>query len=533
MQRRVNRRPVISERAARSITSTATIPAPTLGLNAIDNLVTMPAAAAIRLTNFVAKPYGCECRKGSKKFVENLPSTVDSLMVYNAGSELGSRLFAASFDSIYDATETTSAPVAVRSGFGNAKWESVNFSTPGGRYMLAVNGNDPAQLFDGTTWTGFTTVASPSAPGQVSGIDTQLWSNITHYKLRVWAVERNSLKAWYLPINSVGGTATSFDFGAYTRKGGHLVALTSWSIDSGKGLDDVFVAVTSEGEILIYEGIDPSSSDTWQLRGIWEVAPPASKRCFMKYGPEVLYLSRDGVSVLSRYLDSDGIDVSAGLSVPIRQLINEAVEKNRLYHGFELIQHTPENVVIVNVPGSTASTQYVFNTITRAWSKFSGWNAQCFAVFKGDLYFGGRNAVLQAFTGYRDEADANGLNGKMYQAEAQQSFNYFDEPGVKKHFRMVRLTATTDVTPKMQVGVNADFDFGIKPTPMTSAAVAASTWNNGLWNAAIWGRESSTIKQWHTTYAVGYAASLTVIINVTGKITWTSSDWIIEAGAAV
>lgn len=528
---RITQRPITRTNTTRNTEST-TIPAPTLGLNSISNLVEMPATSAITLKNFIVRPYGCETRAGSKKHATAITGTVESLMVYAAGSQSGSRLFAAANGSIYDVT-TTGTPSIVKTELALSKFESVNFSTPGGRYMIAVNGVDAALLFDGTSWTDFTTVASPSAPGQVSGVDTTLWSNITHYKLRVWAVERNSLKAWYLPINSVGGAATSFDFGAYTRKGGHLVALASWSKDAGKGLDDYFVAVTSEGEMLVYEGTDPASSDSWRLVGIWEVEPPASTRCFIKYGPELLYLSGSGVNVFSKYIASDGIDTNSALSAPIKQILSEESARFSNYFGWEMVYFPTENVVLVNVPSNTTSTQYVFNTITRAWSSFVGWDAKCFAVFNGSLFFGENGGVKQAFAGYSDNAETNGLGGIQYEASAQQAFNYFETPGIKKHFKLVRLTATATVAPLVSIGVNADFDFGIGATSSSQASAGYSAWNSALWNSALWSRESGTIKNWHTTHAIGFAASLTVVVRVTGKVTWASTDWIFEKGGSL
>lgn len=530
---RLKRRPIITAQDQKALAVTTTVAAPVLGLNSIDNLVSMPPNSAITLNNFVVRPFGCEVRKGSRKYATGITGNTESLLTYNANSESGSKMFACANNAIYDITASGAIGAAVVTAMNSNKWEHVNFSTAGGRWMIAVNGVDAPRLYNGTTWSAFSEVATPANPGEVFGVDPAKWTNVTHFKLRVWAVEKDSSKAWYLPINSVGGTATVFDFGSYTRKGGHLVAITSWSIDAGKGLDDYLVAVTSEGEVLVYEGTDPSSSATFKLVGIWEVAKPIGKRCFMKYAGEVLYLSEDGVTVLQKYLNSDGIDVNTALSVPIRQILTEQVAENKALFGWQLIHLPKESVVILNVPRAAGSTQYVFNTITRAWSQFTGWDVKCFAVFKGELYYGSANTVLRGFDGYTDAADTSGLNGAMYQATAQQAFNYFEKPGQKKHFKMVRITATSTVSPAVAIGVNADFDFGIQPTSMSQAAIGSSIWATSVWNAATWSRESGTIKKWSTISAIGYAASLTLVINVSGKITWTATDWLLEPGGII
>jgi hypothetical protein len=36
-------------------------------------------------------------------------------------------------------------------------------------------------------------------------------SNITLFKNRIWFIEKNTLKAWYLPTSSIGGAAQYID----------------------------------------------------------------------------------------------------------------------------------------------------------------------------------------------------------------------------------------------------------------------------------------------------------------------------------
>lgn len=531
MTRRV-RRPVTLGTTTKN-TDKATIPAPTMGLNSVDNLVSMPPTCALTLTNFIVRPFGCEVRKGFVNYATNILDEVETLLVYNSTATTGSKMFACAGSKIFNVTDTTIAPEAVVTGLTNAQWESVNFATPGGKFLVAVNGNDASYLYDGSTWTPFTTVTSPLGPGQISGCDASTWTNVTHFKLRIWAVERSSTRAWYLPINSVGGAAVQFDFGPYLKKGGSIVALTSWSIDAGTGNDDLLVAVSSEGEILIYEGTDPSSSTTWKLVGVWEVAAPLGKRCFTKEGGDVLYLSSDGMTPLSKYLQSAGIDVSTRVTVPIQQMITDAAKEGGSLFGWQMTHYLDENVILLNVPATTGNTQFVYNTITRAWSQFVGWEALCFAQFKGKLYFGGRGVVARCFEGYRDAADANGSAGSMYQAKAQQAFNYFEKPGVKKHFKMVRITATSLVSPTIMSGILPDFEFGVNPMLTKQVGQSVSAFNSALWNNAVWGRNTATIKQWSTVQGIGYAASLVLVINVSGQTTWASSDWLFEVGGVL
>lgn len=87
-----------------------------------------------------------------------------------------------------------------------------------------------------------------------TGIDSSLLSFVWTHKRRLWFVEENTLSAWYLPVVSITGTAVEFPLQGVFRLGGALLFGGSWSQDSGAGLDDLAVFVTTEGEIAVYQG---------------------------------------------------------------------------------------------------------------------------------------------------------------------------------------------------------------------------------------------------------------------------------------
>ena len=71
------------------------------------------------------------------------------------------------------------------------------------------------------------------------------------------------MSLWYLPLNSISGAASEFPIGNFLQKGGKIVAIIPWTIDSGHGSDDLFCILSSEGEIAVYSGTDPASLTTW------------------------------------------------------------------------------------------------------------------------------------------------------------------------------------------------------------------------------------------------------------------------------
>ena len=163
----------------------------------------------------------------------------------------------------------------------------------------------------------------------------------------------------------------------------------------------------------------------------------------------------------------------------------------------------------------------------------SGWGASCWAVQNEKAYFGANGQVMQAFVGIRDNADLAGNNGDIYQATAQQAFNYFEKPGQKKKFNLIRLTATSAGNPAIAIGVNIDFEFGIVPKSISPSAQLNSVWGSALWGTAVWQRSLRTLRTWQKVNGIGYAASLTVVIDATAKTTWCSTDWIVEVAGVL
>jgi hypothetical protein len=127
-----------------------------------------------------------------------------------------------------------------------------------------VNGLDSPRLYDGATWTAITGVSTPA----ITGVTTTTLANVLLFKHRIWFIQKNTLKAWYLPTDSVGGVAQALrPKRRRDASGGYLVDMEAWTIDAGYGADDNLAFITSTGEVIVYRGTDPASAATWTRDG--------------------------------------------------------------------------------------------------------------------------------------------------------------------------------------------------------------------------------------------------------------------------
>jgi len=494
----------------------ASLPAPVGGWNARDSLANMEATDAVTLENWFPSVSSVNLRGGYTQFATGISGQVETLMTYSSGSS--NKLFAIANGSIYNVTAGGAVGAAVVTGLTNSKWEYVNITTAGGSYLVAVNGVDSALLYNGTTWS------NPS----ITGVSSADFDNVTLFKNRLWFVQHNSLKAWYLPVNSIGGAAESFDLTSVAKLGGSITSFGAWTIDAGYGVDDNLVFVTSNGEIIVYRGTDPSSASTWALIGVWQLGAPVGHRCILKWGGDILILSLDGLLPLAQALQSSRLDPRVALSDKIQGAITEVTSTYQNNFGWQILYYAKRNALFINVPIAVGQQQqFVMNTITKAWCNFTGWNANCWTIYNDEPYFGGNGFVGLAW-------DDNYIdNTSSITANALQAFNYYGSRGVKKYFTRARPSLFTDGVPSTFVGMNVDFQIADTTAALSFAPNPYALWDSALWDTGVWGSGLTITNNWQGITGIGYCGATQLKTSSSGiQVEWASTDVVYQTGWA-
>lgn len=490
------------------------LPAPVGGWNARDSLADMAPTDAVILENFFPTVSTVAQRSGYTQYATGLGNQVETLMAYSSGTS--NKLFGIAGNSIFDVTSGGAVGAAVVTGLSNARWEYSNITTAGGSFIMAVNGIDLAKLYNGSTWS------NPS----ISGVSSDTLDNVTLFKNRLWFHQKNSLVAWYLPTNSIGGTAQQFDLTSVARMGGKLIALGTWTMDGGYGMDDNLVFVTSKGEVIIYRGTDPASAATWSLIGVWSLGAPIGNRCLIKYGGDLILLTINGLFPMSQVDPTNQVSSLVGLSGKIQGAMAAATSAYKSNFGWQVVFSPLNNCIFVNVPISVGSQQqYVMNTITTAWCNFTGWAANCWEIYQDETYFGGNGVVCHAFdSSYSD-------NGTNIQANALQAFNYFGSRGTQKYFTRARPNIFTNSTPALFIGINVNFNIPDNTSPLSFSQNPYATWDNALWDTGIWGSDLGITNNWQGISGVGYCGAINLKSAAKGvQIQWAGTDVVYQQG---
>ena len=507
-------------RRGRAAGRTASNPPPTAGWNTKEGLTDMPSDAAITLDNWFPETDRVTLRRGYTEWATGMSGNVDSLLEYSPATGTP-ELFAVASGSIYDVTTTGAVGSAVVSGLNGSQYQHVQMGTAGGQFLLAFNGEDEPQIYDGSAWAG-TSITGPTENNLV-------WCNI--HQNRLWFGEKNSLKAWYLPAKAIAGTAAEFDLSSLSSLGGYIMAMGTWTRDSGSGTDDVAVFLTSEGEAIIYNGTDPVSASTWALVGVFRIGQPIGRRCMAKAGADLVLITQDGFVTVASILMTDRSQADqVALSSNINQAVNTAQRSFSTLFGWDVMVYPRAVMMIFNIPQSaTTFHQYVFNTITGAACRFTGVNARSWGL-KGDLpFFGGTDGKVYQF----DEGASD--DGDNIEADAVQAFSYFGSKQLDKWFKSVEIVFQSNAAPNAAIEMNTDFS--VVPsttTPSQSGEASGAKWDTAIWDEDLWAGSDQVYQEWRGVRGYGRSGSVRVRITTnSSRPSWHSTNVLFIPGGVL
>jgi len=464
---------------------------------------------------------------------------VDPVMIYD-----GTQWF-------YVATTTTAQTISTitRGGAGNLT-ATVTTASPHGlvdnnRVTISgateanYNGTYVIDVTGASTFT-YTMATAPAANATVvgtytvigiTGVNSNTFINVNLFKNRLYFTQKDTLACWYLDVDAIGGPASPLYFGGIARNSGYLQAMGTWTLDAGQGADDYAVFVTSMGEVMVYNGTDPDSIDTWALKGVWQLGQTFSRRCFFKYSGDLLLLTQDGLVPLASALQSSRLDPRVNLTDKIYFAVSQAATLYYNLFGWQINYYASENMLILSIPTDAGMEQFVMHTITKSWGRFTGIQAYCWEVSgDADMHFGGDGYVGIFYDSYSD-------NGSNITATAQQAYSYFERPGQLKRFTLVRpILQSTGGVPDVVCGLSVDFDTQsqLGAVQFNPSTLTDGVWDTSKWDQANWAGGLITTKIWQGVSGLGFSGSINLNVASRGiELHWASTDYVMEAGGVL
>lgn len=493
---------------------TITLPAPTRGIINSENEAFMQPGGAIVQDNWASTMRGLKLRGGCIRWADlhdddeggapPVPSTarlpvISAFQYVTATDDL---MFVANRNTLYDATASY-GQVIVKTGNGSGNWVASQFANAAAEWMLALNdaGDFPLR-FDGTSWVTLDPSAGAPSDGALAitgpvGTAIENGRNLVYvwkYQSRYFFIEANSMNAWYLDIDEVGGLLSLIPLSGAATKGGKLLFGAVWSIDAGDGTDDKCVFVTDQGEVLIFSGSNPSDASNWKQEGRYQLSPPLGMNAHLNVGGDLLIATIDGIVPLTQVINKSAGQLElAMITYNIKGTWREEVI-NRGLQPWTMFNWNEYGALFVTWPGSGKRCGVV-NNATGAWCRFVGWAATCFVRRGESMFFGTKDGLIM-------QADRTGYDdGVPYIAILVGGWETFKSPSNEVVWHQARaafLSKKPTFNPQLDATIN--YQVVIPPAPpVVPDATADDVWDEGLWDTALWDAEASQRQPVHTT----------------------------------
>lgn len=474
----------------------STISAPVAGWNTRDPLDSMKDTYATKLINIYPDQGFVRTRKGYQIHCDLERSESIETLAELALANGENKLIAGCDGRLYDVT--TSSPILIESGLTENRWHTAVINNK----LILVNGVEAPRIWDGSSLSvGVYTSENSNDP-----LTPTRLIQVTQYKSRLYFVEKDSSNVWFGETASITGVLSKIDFSFILHKGGRVAFCCPWSRDTGSGLADYLCVVSTEGEVLVYEGTDPTSFATFGLMARFFLPPPVQgRRAWVNIGSDLLIIHKAGITPLGTLLASGNNSTYASVTDVINRSFLEATASWGNSEGWDAVYHPTGQLLYINIPVLNSAEQFVLNPTTGAWSRYIGMNATTWALLDDKLVFGSSNGrIFRADYGDSD-------NGSPIKSELKTAYTYFKDRAHIKRFTLARPHVRTPAGLKFNMTVDTNFN----TSEFSSVRIADNTnalWGDAVWNESLWDSPKLSSEDWYSLTNLGRSASLSLAV---------------------
>lgn len=483
-----------------------TMPAPSGGLDLVSPIDNMEPSSALELVNVFPGASAPTVRNGYKQFC-NLGTSSQVQFLYEYPSKNGTtQLIAAQNAKIYAISDTgTVTNISKTGGYASGKWNKELF---GGNIYLANAYGEAPQVYKGTGLA-----ANINATCRAGPSITEL-SHVFSYRNRLYFIQNNTFVMWYdKTVNAVLTTAPSvldsYDFSYIMRRGGYLLFMGNYTNQNGINPQDYFVAVSSEGETVVYSGYSPDDP-TWSLVAHFQIGKPLGPKAYVRVNQDFWIITQQGIVPMSALFQTDPEQALNIISRKINPLISQystQVGLSEMWSGFFWAQGRR---VYITLPDSSGSATFlVYSIDQKSWTQFIlsvGDHAVASCKFNSLPFYGSTTGIIyQGETGYADVVTATS-SGQAINFSGRLAFSFYGSRGNYKAFKDIRpiLKARRGI----QVSVALDTNFQRQSTlpPIANVNSTYMAWGS-VWSSP-WSSDVDYIYDRHAIAGQGHSAAI-------------------------
>lgn len=341
----IRQRMARQQRARGARAQEVSVPLPTQGLFNDAKTASLSGVYAAELHNFRTDGISVETRKpqvagpSDELVLQRVPFTFGSIVRYinlrAIQAEAGGAIFERQFD-------------------GNAMVAYISSQA------VIVDGLDLPVVYNGTVFTnGLFTTSTAENPSAFDGV-------IAHQdRLFFWRTN-GPLEFYYGGLGSVMGPLTHFPLDRLGNITGNIRAMVSVTLDAGENANDALCILTTTGQAVIYEGLDPGDATQWNLSSRLQIAPPLSRYGITRVGGDVWMMTTLGVVSLADTVQSGVLALVNAVARPISDEIL-ALARNPAAE-WQLHTAADGSQIIVNYYTPEKQRQFLWQTDSKTWA---------------------------------------------------------------------------------------------------------------------------------------------------------------------
>ena len=476
-----------------------TLPAFPGGLNLIDSIDNLPETDCLELLNLWPIGSRLVLRKGiEESWLTDADEAVKTLanLILADGTE---KLVAAFNEKLAIQNSATYTSIVGATTPTVNEWQYTVFNN----VLYLVNGTDTPQIYNGT---------GNCSDAAFTGTTQANFIFVFAHKERLYFIPKNSASVWYTNnTKAVSGALTEFPFGYQFKRGGFLVMGGSTTKQSGNLQQDILFALSSQGELLLYQGSFPGDT-TFTIIARYYIGKPLGRRAYVYVENDIWFLTSRGIVPLSILLGSTTSVAANSISKKINPLLKEAAKNIPFSYLYSAKYSELDNMVFINFPITVTDTrQLAINVETGSWTvyKYSVTGAVLSMEISGDHpYFGGNNGkVYLGEEGYNDDEEE-------IEFLARGGFNFFGKRGMFKVFKDIRpIIKTQSESINLYLDMDTDFqrvsEYNTITTPSPDPTMS-SPWDSTLWDTGFWSTEDRYLFDRYGLARQGHCGALRV-----------------------
>ena len=473
------------------------IPSPVAGLNLSDPIDQMDSSYALALENIVPNGLNCTLRKGHT-FVAGLGNANAQIQtlegIANADGTYQVIASDSSTKELYRVTSGTMTSIG-----GPYSTGIFNADTFGNRLFLCNGVNDVQVVGTGT-----------AAASTFTGVTLSELINVSSYKERLYFIQKSTLKVWYGNTQAIGSSAlTSYDFAFAMKHGGYLVSCGSFSNNFALSTQELFYALSSEGEILFYEGASPSDTSTpWGLVKRAKIGRPLGYRAFVAVENDVWILTDQGIVPITAIFANAASVALDTVGEKVNPLIAQYAANVPFSHLWRGVYNSKQRKVYISCPiTNSASMLLVYNLVGRAWTTYTFYQntlALKVATVAGNLFYGGINGnVYLGETGFFDYISATVTNPTRFFGRG--AFSFYNSK-IWKAYRDIRPLLKSTRSVNLSVSLDTDFKETSDISTISLGTSVYTPWGSP-WGSP-WSAGVDYIYDRHAVKGQGYSAAV-------------------------